>query len=275
MPDYSEFAANERRGWANSEIAEAYHNRFGALAEEAASELLSMAHVSRQTSILDLCCGAGGLAAAALARGAQVTGLDFSSHMVSVARRRAQGAKIIEGDAQSLPFDAQSFDVVLSNFGIQHTPDHGKAYAEVHRVLRTRGRFAMTCWDARSKEGAFGLMMSIIKQNADFSRPPPAQPGLFDLADRNAADRTLQEHGFRLQEHCILPLRWTLKDPAEFFESFLLGTVGVRMLIAGQPEDAVERISLAAAQEVKARWAAENGYLVQVPVAALVSEKTG
>lgn len=274
MADYSEFADNERRGWADAEIADAYNARFGVLADKAAIELVAMADVGNQTTLLDLCCGNGGLSAAALARRARVTGLDFSPHMIAKARLRAPGAQFIEGDALSLPFEALSFDVVLSNFGIQHAPDHDKAFAEVHRVLRPGGTFAMTCWDARKPTGAFGLIMHVVKSNADLSKPPPAQPGLFDFADRDTAKRNLKKHGFQLRDHRILPLRWQLDDPEVFFENFALGTVGVRMLVSGQPDDAKRRISQAAAQEVEARFATGDGYEVPVPAAAIVARKS-
>ncbi|TCD15358.1 class I SAM-dependent methyltransferase [Oricola cellulosilytica] len=274
MADFSEFARNERSGWADGEIADAYNARFGALADEAAGELLDMTDVGHGTAVLDLCCGGGGLSAAALIRGAQVTGIDFSPHMIAEARLRAPEARLLEGDAQSLPIDAHAFDVVLSNFGIQHTPDHDKAYAEVFRVLRPGGSFAMTCWDARTPEGAFGLMMQIVRKNADFSQPPPSQPGLFHFADRGTAEQSLAKHGLRLQDHRILQLRWRLRAPEEFFENFALGTVGVRMLIASQPEEAKERISRAAVREVETRFATGDGFEVPVPAAAIVARKS-
>lgn len=273
MADFSEFGDIERRAWADGDIVDAYNVHFGALADQAAETLLEMAEVGEGTELLDLCCGGGGLSAAALACKAKVNGLDFSPQMIARARRRAPDAHLLEGDAQSLPFEANSFDTVLSNFGIQHTPDHDRAYAEVLRVLRPGGAFAMTCWDACNPEGAFGLMMLILKQNVSFISPPPPQPGLFDLADEDAAERTMMKHGLTLVEHRILPLRWHLEAPEQLFERFAHGTVGVRMLIEGQRGEAIRRISAAAAREVEARFATPGGFEVPVPAAALLARK--
>jgi ubiquinone/menaquinone biosynthesis C-methylase UbiE len=271
MTDFQRFAENERLGWARSDIADAYNARFGALARQVAETLLDMAQVSAGSVLLDLCCGEGALAAAAQARGAAVTALDFSPHMVALARQRAPGAQVVEGDALALPFEADSFDVVLSNFGIQHTPDHPRAFAGVRRVLRPGGVFGMTCWDARGSDAAFGLILRVLKETADFSTPPPPQPGLFDFAERKVAAAGLQRHGLRLRAHRVVPLEWQLDRPAAFLENFVLGTVGVRMLIEGQPEAALRRIAARAEQEVATRFAAGPAFRVPVPAAAMVA----
>jgi SAM-dependent methyltransferase len=120
--------------------------------DQAIDSLLDAADASQNLKALDLCCGQGNVSEALLKRGCKVFGIDFSPAMLEFARRRAPGATFIEADAQNLPFEASEFDFegietsVVSNLGVCHVPDQPRALAEVRRVLRKGGKFAMTVW---------------------------------------------------------------------------------------------------------------------------------
>ena len=90
--------------------------------------------------ILDLATGSGDLALALQRKlpAAEVTGADFSSEMLAVARRKGLRRAII-ADALSLPFDAESFDCVTMAFGLRNMADWGAALRESARVLRPGG----------------------------------------------------------------------------------------------------------------------------------------
>jgi SAM-dependent methyltransferase len=72
-------------------------------------------HLRAGAEILDLCCGTGQIAAALLARGYRVTGLDGSVAMLAHARQNAPAASFVAADARAFTFD-RSFDLVLSAF---------------------------------------------------------------------------------------------------------------------------------------------------------------
>jgi demethylmenaquinone methyltransferase/2-methoxy-6-polyprenyl-1,4-benzoquinol methylase len=90
--------------------------------------------------VLDSCCGTGDLALAALARGARVTGLDFSEAMLERARRKSGEVEWVRGDALELPFEDGSFDAATVGFGVRNVADLERGLAELHRVLREDGR---------------------------------------------------------------------------------------------------------------------------------------
>jgi SAM-dependent methyltransferase len=75
--------------------------------------------------------------------------------------------EFVEGDAESLPFPDDSFDVVLSTFGCMFAPDHGLAAREIARVLRPGGRIGLANW---TPEGATGEFFQI---SASHVPPPP------------------------------------------------------------------------------------------------------
>ena len=109
---------------------------------------------------LDLGCGTGGVALVAAQKGADVTGLDISADQLEKARAAADEAglsiRFDQGDAQALPYEDASFDVVVSAFGMIFAPDHARAAGELARVCRVGARVAVTSWpnDAWAQLGA-------------------------------------------------------------------------------------------------------------------------
>ena len=98
--------------------------------------------------VLDLGCGAGTdslVAAQMVAPEGRVIGIDMTPEMLAKARRSAsemgaENVEFVEGEAESLPFPDESFDVVISNGVIDLIPDKDAVFAEVFRVLRPGGR---------------------------------------------------------------------------------------------------------------------------------------
>src|SRR5207248_2595421 len=111
--------------------------------------LLDAARVAKGARVLDVACGPGYAAAAAAARGAIATGVDFSSEMVEEARGRFSGIEFLEGDAEQLAFSNSTFDAVVLNFGMLHLARPEQALAEAYRLLRPGGRVAFTVWEDR------------------------------------------------------------------------------------------------------------------------------
>lgn len=77
----------------------------------------------------------------------ELTGIDLSSSMLEIARRRAddlgRAADLRVGDAQALEFPGESFDTVVVTLALCSVPDDRRAVAEVSRVLRPGGQFVL------------------------------------------------------------------------------------------------------------------------------------
>jgi len=95
---------------------------------------------------LDVATGTGAVAIRAAQAGAEVVGIDIAPGMIEGARAKATGLPITfeVGDAQALPYEDASFDVVTSVFGAIFAPDHRATAAELGRV--GRGRLGFTSW---------------------------------------------------------------------------------------------------------------------------------
>lgn len=89
-------------------------------------------------AVLEVGCGQGELAERIAATGVHVVATDQSPRMVELTLARGLDARV--ADAQELPFDGGSFDVVVAAWMLYHVPDIGRAIAEFARVLRPGGR---------------------------------------------------------------------------------------------------------------------------------------
>lgn len=128
--------------------------------------------------VLDVACGTGNAAIPAAQAGARVVGVDLTPELFAAARRRAGAAGVevewVEGDAEALPFADESFDVVLSTFGLMFAPGHEAAAAEVVRVLRPGGRIGICNWTPEGNVGEFFALMA-----AHLPPPPGPAPTLW------------------------------------------------------------------------------------------------
>jgi arsenite methyltransferase len=114
--------------------------------------------------VLDVGSGAGTdslVAAQMVAPQGRVTGVDMTPEMLAKARAAvvemgATNVEFIEGEAERLPFEDESFDVLISNGVIDLAPDKDAVFSEVHRVLRPGGRIQIadvTIQNPVSEEG--------------------------------------------------------------------------------------------------------------------------
>jgi ubiquinone/menaquinone biosynthesis C-methylase UbiE len=116
-----------------------------------ASDLIDRAKPEPTDNVLDVACGTGAVTrlAAQKVTAGRVVGMDYNAGMLGVARSiRAAHVPIewIEGSALSLPFAEGTFDLVLCQLGLQFFSDRPLALREMRRVLRQRGRFALSVY---------------------------------------------------------------------------------------------------------------------------------
>jgi SAM-dependent methyltransferase len=144
--------------------------------EPAAASLVDACAVSAGQNVLDVAAGNGNFAVLSAREGASVSALDISPRQVELGRARseAEGLSIkwIEGDAEELPFEDESFDCVGSVFGAMLAPRPEVAAREMFRVVRPGGTVGMANW---TKEGfqarLFGLFASYSPVRDELPRP--------------------------------------------------------------------------------------------------------
>lgn len=144
--------------------------------EDGSLRTLARLGVESGDRLLDVATGSGNAAIPAAQAGATVIGLDLTPELFDAARERAANAAVeidwIEGDAEDLPFDDDSFDKVVSVFGAMFAPRHQRAADEIVRVTKPGGRFAVTAW---TPEGLNGQMFITTGSHMP-AQPPEFQP---------------------------------------------------------------------------------------------------
>lgn len=125
---------------------------------------------------LDVATGTGAVATLAARAGAEVTGIDLAPGLIETARRLAEeeglDIRFDTGDAEALPVEDASFDVVSSSMGVIFAPDHAAMAGELARVTRPGGRIGFSAW---KKDACF---MPITRKYS-----PPLLPGQGDSQD--------------------------------------------------------------------------------------------
>jgi SAM-dependent methyltransferase len=123
--------------------------------------------------ILDLSTGTGWASRLVARRGATVIGADIAGDLLDAARATAAAERLAIdyqlGDAESLPFDDQQFDAVISTFGVMFAGHPDAAAAELARVCRRNGRIALTTWPP---DGTVWQMFEVMRRYM----PPPPSP---------------------------------------------------------------------------------------------------
>jgi ubiquinone/menaquinone biosynthesis C-methylase UbiE len=126
--------------------------------------------------VLDVAAGTGNASLPAAERGASVTASDLTPELLDAGRRRAEAAGLelewVEADAENLPFEDGSFDVVMSAIGAMFAPHHQEVADELVRVCRPGGTIGLLSW---TPEGMIG---ALFRTMGPFAPPPPpgAQP---------------------------------------------------------------------------------------------------
>jgi len=138
--------------------------------------LVEACDIGPGVTVLDVAAGSGNASLPAAQRGARVTASDLTPELLEAGRRRAEAEGLelewVEADAERLPFDDESFDVVMSSIGAMFAPHHQDVADELVRVCRRGGTIGMLNW---TPEGMIG---ALFRTMGPFAPPPPpgAQP---------------------------------------------------------------------------------------------------
>ncbi len=159
-----------------------------ALFAQFAGPVCDAAAIGDGMAVLDVACGTGALTREALTRvgaSGRAVGLDRNIAMLSVARRNTPGGEYFEGMAEALPFEDDSFDAVVSQFGLMFFENRLDGLAEMGRVARPGARIAVAVWAGLDHTPGFRELAGVFddalgREAGDSLRVP------MSLGDRDA-----------------------------------------------------------------------------------------
>ncbi len=169
--------------------------------------------------VLDVAAGTGNAAIPAAQRGADLTASDLTPELLEAGRRTAETEGLTlqwaEADAENLPFEDGSFDVVMSSIGAMFAPRHQDVADELVRVCRPGGTIGMLNW---TPEGMIG---ALFRTMGPFAPPPPpgAQPPPLWGAEDHVRELFGDRVEFRGLERDVLEIT-AFEHPQDYGEHF-------------------------------------------------------
>jgi SAM-dependent methyltransferase len=179
QPDLTVIKARQHGAWSSGDYAVV-----GTTLQIVGEELCEALDTRSGQKVLDVAAGNGNASLAAARRWCEVVATDYVPALLDRARERAHAEHLAmefrEADAEALPFSSESFDVVVSTFGVMFTPDQDRAATELLRVCKRGGKIGLANW---TPEGFIGQLFKTIGKHV-----PPApgvrSPALWGNRDR-------------------------------------------------------------------------------------------
>jgi SAM-dependent methyltransferase len=164
--DFDAIKGRQQATWASGDYAV-----IGTTLQIVGESLCEAVDVVAGERVLDVAAGNGNVSLAAARRGADVIATDYVPELLERAQARAasEGLAVAtrHADAEALPFDDGSFDLVVSTFGVMFCPNQEQTASELLRVTRSGGRVGLANW---TPTGFIGRMFKIVGAHV----PPPA-----------------------------------------------------------------------------------------------------
>jgi ubiquinone/menaquinone biosynthesis C-methylase UbiE len=166
QPDLGAIKSRQQGAWSSGDYAVV-----GTTLQISGEALCEALDIRSGQKVLDVAAGNGNVSLAAARRWCDVVATDYVPMLLDHARDRAKADGLAiefrEADAEALPFADESFDAVVSTFGVMFTPDQDRAAAEMLRVCKRGGKIGLANW---TPEGFIGQLFKTIGKHV----PPPA-----------------------------------------------------------------------------------------------------
>lgn len=195
--------------------------------------------VGENLSVLDIGCGSGIFCEMAAKRGARVSGLDASEHLLAIARERVQSGDFRTGEMEELPYDNQAFDVVTGFNSFQFAANPVNALREASRVSRT-GTVVIAVFGKPEESQA---TVYIKAMGSLLPPPPPGAPGPFALSADGALGALAIQAGLTPSIVKTVACPWNYPDEKTALRGLLSSGPAIRAL-QENGEDTVRNLIL-------------------------------
>jgi ubiquinone/menaquinone biosynthesis C-methylase UbiE len=271
--DQNDFARFEHEGWQG--VADKYDSVWSPLTRQFIPSLLADANVSAGMLVLDVACGPGYVSAAVKQSGAVPTGIDFSEKMVAIAERMFPGIRFMQGDAHGLPFEDDSFDRVLMNFGLLHVSNPERACAEACRVLKPRGKFGFTVWAGPEQNPGAKIVNDAVEAYANLNVGLPEGPPKYLYGERDECRQVLERVGFggASMSYETRTVEWHHPHAGYYFDAERNAGVRTAGILARQSPETLEAIRNAIESGMK-QYARGNKFVLPMAAHVIVVSKS-
>lgn len=226
---------------------------------------------NRVIKVLDIACGSGELSAELSRNSFEVTGIDFASEMIQVAKNNFPNISFEIGDAEKLEFSDHTFDAVVMNFGILHLENPEEAIKEARRVLKDDGKYLFSAWTNPQESAGFGIVLDSIKKFGNINVELPKGPPFFRFGEIEETKSLLEKLGFQEVVPHKVPMKWIFNTPEDFFDAFYYGTARTGAILRGQEEEQLKLVKEEICRVIKDfHLNSEDGNSFVVPMCSFV-----
>jgi len=193
-----------------------------------ADELAERARAFQPKRILETAAGTGVVTRALrdALPDSEIVATDLNPPMLDLAQQRIGSDKVSfrQADAQALPFEDRSFDLVVCQFGAMFFPDKVRGHSEARRVLREGGHYLLAIWDAIERNPVSNASQESLIELFPDDPPLFLLEGPFSYSDPATIERDLRAAGFARIEIDTVELRSRSPSAREAAEALCYGT---------------------------------------------------
>jgi len=241
--------------------------------EPYALDLITRLKKDRISRVLEIACGTGRVTRHLLELippDGRLVATDLNEDMIRHAGLKLKSRKLSwkRADAQNLPFENESFDHVICQFGVMFFPDKARAFAEAFRVLEKGGKFIFNTWDSMEQNPRITFMGRVMEAFLGNEAPDFMKKGPFSFFERETIETLMKEAGFVEVRTDIAVLTTEYHDANGFMKGFIDGSPLASYLsrFSKELQDSIRQGLVEAAIEE------EKEYGKKVPCRAIVAE---
>lgn len=223
--------------------------------EPYAIELVQRIDTTNVKKVLEIACGTGRVTrhlVQQLPPNTEIIATDLNAGMLAIAKGQLQAPNLrfTEADAQQLPFEEDSFDLVVCQFGFMFVPDKQQAFNETYRVLKTGGELLFATWDSLERNQLTLIIKNVVAKHldeaaADFYNVP------FSFYDQSTITALLNQAGYKDVQTDIVIKEVSYGTAMDAARGLIAGTPAYKVISDKDP-NAPERLIEIAGREVSA-----------------------
>lgn len=218
--------------------------------------------IPAESKVLEIACGTGistEYLRKSLPESTSITATDLQEDMLNVAKQKRSDLKNVTyqvADALDLPFEDESFDAVVCQFGIMFFPDKQKGLSEMMRVLKPNGIIAFNVWDTLEINKVVKVSKDVIETFFDDS-PPKFLDTPFGFNDIEKIKGLMDSAGIKNIEHEVVSASFNNFSAEHIARGFITGNPTITEINERGTADSKEIIN-AVAKEIENVFGADN-----------------
>jgi SAM-dependent methyltransferase len=245
-----------------------FADRYDAASVRPERAFLAAIPIAAADAVLDIGCGAGGLALSIAAEhpAASVLGVDLSSQMLDVAGKRAAARGLTnvafeQADAQTHAFVESAYDVAVSSFGVMFFDDPVAAFSNIGRALKPGGQVRFAAWRALQDNPWLMSIRGALAMGRDLPFPPLEAPTPFSLSNPERTTSLLSAAGF--VDIDLTPLDEPMIPGSDADDAYsFISQIGIVKGLSHDLDDAQRVQALANLRQMLAEHETPDGVLV-------------